>query len=106
MKKTISIMAVLVAFVAGVSVYAVEKKSGTTKDAKDKSYVTKDMDKEEAAEQAKSPKTIEECEKMIADKTAELKKADKGKKGEIQKEIDQLKEVLKNLKEFKKSNKE
>ena len=43
---------------------------------------------------------------MIADKTAELKKAEEGKKGEIQKEIDQLKEVLKNLKEFKKSNKE
>ena len=107
MKKTISIMAVLVAFVVGVSVYAVEKSSDTSKDTKDKkASVTKDTDKEEVAEQAEAPKTIEACEKMIAEKTAELKKADKGKKGEIQKEIDQLKEVLKNLKEFKKSNKE
>ena len=107
-------MAVLVAFVLAGTVYAGEKCCGAGKEAKDKESCAvkkagKDAcckDKEEANEQAEAPKTIKGCEKMIADKTAELEKAEEGKKGEIQKEIDQLKEVLKDMKEFKKSNKE
>ena len=111
MKKTISMVVVLMAFGLWGTVYAgnesvkTSDKAGTSKVSKDTEKPSNLEDEEEAAEQAKAPKTIKECEKMIAEKTAEMEKAEEGKKGGIQKEIDQLKEVLKNMREFKKSNK-
>ncbi len=89
-----------IAFIVSMSgsVFAVEKAKEEAGDKKP-DYVAP------AQETNQKPASMEECKKMIKEKEALLAvEKDAAKKMLLEKDIANLKEVLKNMKEFEKSN--
>lgn len=103
MIRKIAMFAVAFAMVfSAQQVFAGEGCCGTEK---------KNVVKEDAAKDteltSQKPGSVKECKELIAQKEAELEnEADEAKKELIQKEINELKEMLKNMEMFDKSNKE
>ena len=97
MKKILAIASV----VAGLAVGACAVESSDT----EKATSNDKKDENTSRVEKKDPKTVEQCEKLIAQKKEELAKADQSKKTDLLREIRELEQNLFNLKEWDRSNK-